>query len=345
MAMRLLLARAGVFFSLLVLPTTASAWSDDIFESYLQAGKWSATADDNASGEAWPLPLVETIIRRYCEAPTNIDASENMGILALTVGAANWGISEGTGLPADPNEREWRSTTGADAGKHLMAYAIGGVGISHGDVGDLHKFLLELAGRDALPEAQGAGLRKLAREVKYRGHALNTAVVYDEVRAAGVCKNPKFDTDLNGEAFNHRPQSATASYCAERSNNAIGPQDWRLFRTTVRQALRSKQDQAWLLRFWMDKYWKDSVAGVHKGEGYIEEVMVNARIRNSSPVVAGNAIAPAGTSPDGRIAHEFKAYGDWKPNTLKRRKGTMLRPVVLYRHIAAKLRNAGVPCP
>ena len=343
--MRPVLGPASLLLSLLSLTAPATAWSNDIFESYLQSGKWSASADDNASGESLPQPLVEKIVRRYCEAPTDADASDNMGIFALTVGAANWGISEATGLPPDPNKREWRSTTGADAGKHLMAYAIGGVGISHGDVGDLHKFLLELAGRDAVPEAQRAGLRKLARDVKYRGHALNTAVVYDEVRAAGVCKNPKFDTDLAGEPFNHRPQSATASYCAARSNNAIGPSDWRLFRTAVRQALRNKEDQAWLLRFWLDKYWKVSIEKVHAGPGYIEEVMVNSRIRNSSPKVADKAVAPAGTSPEGRIAHEFKAYGHWKPSTLKRRRGTMLRPVVLYRHIAAKLREAGMPCP
>jgi hypothetical protein len=226
-----------------------------------------------------------------------------------------------------------------------MAYAIGGVGISHADVGDLHKFLLELAGRNALPEARRAGLRKLASEVKYRKHDLNKAVVYDEVRAAGVCRNPKFDTDLDGEPFNHRPQSAKASYCAKRSNNAIGPDDWRLFRTVVRQALRRKEDQAWLLRFWMDNYWKDSVARVHKGPGYTEEVIVNARIRNSGSGVADKAIAPVGSSPAQRIAHEFQAYGKDDPGKLERRRGTMLRPVVLYRHIAAKLRNAGVPCP
>ena len=290
-----MLGRTCLFLSLVLLPAPAIAWSNDIFDGYLEAGKWSANADDNASEESLPLPLVEKIVRRFCEAPTDADASDNMGIFALTVGAANWEIPEASGLPSDPNKREWRSTTGADAGKHLLAYAIGGVGISHGDVGDLHKFLLELANRDTLPEAQRAGLRKLARDVKYRGHALNTVVVYDEVRAAGVCKNPKFDTDLNGVPFNHRPQTATTSYCAARSNNAIGPEDWRLFRTAVRQALRSKEDQGWLLRFWLDKYWKVSADRVHKGQGYVEEVMVNSRIRNSSPAVAAKANRTGGS--------------------------------------------------
>jgi hypothetical protein len=336
---------ASLFVALMFLPSPAMAWSDDVFDSYLQAGQWSTSADDNASGEALPFPLVEIIVRRYCEAPTDSDASDNMGIFALTVGAANWGISEAAGLPADPNRRQWRSTTGADAGKHVMAYAIGGVGISHGDVGDLYRFLLRIAEREGLPQLQRVGLHKLAREVKYRGHTINSAVVYDEVRAAGVCKNPKFDSDLNGEAFTHRPQTANASYCAVRSNSAIGPEDWHLFRTAVREALRRKQDQEWLLRFWLDKYWKVSLDRVRKGPGSIEEVIVNSRIRNSSPAVAARAIAPVGSSPDDRIAHELNAYGAWKPDTLKRRKGTMLRPVVLYRHMAERLRNVGVMCP
>src|SRR4051812_25176080 len=64
--------------------------------------------------------------------------------------------------------------------------------------------------------------------------------------------------------------------------------------------------------------------------------MPSRRIRNSAPAVGANGIAPAGTSPENRIKHEFKAYGDWKKKTLDRRRGTMLRPVVLYRHIRGK---------
>jgi len=340
-----MLGRARIFFALLCLTSPAAAWSGDVFDSYLQAGQWSTGADDNATGESLPIQLVETIIRRYCEAPNDPDTSDNMGIFALTIGAANWGISGASGLPADPNRRQWQSTTGADAGKHIMAYAIGGVGISHGDVGDLHKFLLRIADREEVPHEQRVAIRKLAREVKYRGHAIDSAVVYDEVRAAGVCRSPKFDRDLNGELFNHRPQTAQASYCVARANNAIGPDDWRVFRTAVRQALRRREDQEWLLRFWLDKYWKVSLDRVRNGPGYIEEVIVNSRIRNSSPAVAARAIAPVGWSADARIEHELRAYGAWKPDTLRRRKGTMLRPVVLYRHISTKLRSVGVACP
>jgi hypothetical protein len=319
----------------------AHAWSNDVFEQYLAAGKWSVSADDNEAGETLPLPLVETIIRKYCETPTDRDALENIGILALTVGAANWGISDPEQLPPDPNKKSWASTTGADAGKHVMSYAIGGVGISHGDVGDLREFLHRLAQRPGLPSDQKAGLVRLA-DVHYKK---KNVVVYDELRAAGVCSTQVFDSDLNGAKFEHRPQSASKSYCQARHNASLGPSDWRLFRTVVRDALRSKEDQAWLLAFWMNHYWNDSLAQVKPGAGYIEEVIVNSRIRNSTPVVANKAIAPAGTSPEKRVDIELKAYGDWNPATLKRRRGTMLRPVVLYQALSAKLKKAGVSCP
>lgn len=334
-----------VFSAATLLPqltTGAHAWSNDVFEQYLAAGKWSVLADDNEAGETLPLPLVESIVRKYCETPTDHDALENIGILALTVGAANWGVSDPNQLPPDPNQKSWASTTGADAGKHVMSYAIGGVGISHGDVGDLREFLHRLAQRPGLPPDQKAGLDRLADVVHYKKSGV---VVYDELRAAGVCSKQVFDSDLNGVKFEHRPQSASKSYCQARHNASLGPSDWRLFRTVVRDALRSKDDQAWLLAFWMSHYWDVSSTRVKPGAGYIEEVIVNARIRNSSPQVANKAVAPAGTSPEGRIDIELKAYGNWNAATLKRRRGTMLRPVVLYRALSAKLKKKGVSCP
>ncbi|MEA2943098.1 MAG: hypothetical protein QOD09_3627 [Bradyrhizobium sp.] len=322
--------------------TGARAWSNDVFEQYLAAGKWSVSADDNEAGETLPLALVETIVRRYCETPTDRDALENIGILALTVGAANWGISDPAQLPPDPNKKSWASTTGADAGKHVMSYAIGGVGISHADVGDLREFLHRLAQRLGLPADQKVGLVRLADTVHYKK---KNVVVYDELRAAGVCSMQTFDSDLNGVKFEHRPQSASKSYCQARYNASLGPSDWRLFRTVVRDALRLKEDQAWLLAFWMNHYWNDSLTQVKPGAGYIEEVIVNSRIRNSTPLVANKAVAPTETSPAKRVEIELKAYGDWNPATLERRRGTMLRPVVLYQALSEKLKKAGVSCP
>jgi hypothetical protein len=332
---------AIIILTLLSQSTEARAWSDDTFEEYLAAGKWSVTADDNQSGETLPYATVERIVRRYCEAPGNADARENVGILAIAVGAANWGVSNPEKLPPDPNKESWKSTTGADAGKHVMSYAIGGVGISHGDVGDLQDFLRRLAQKDNLPAGEKAGLMKLADGVRYR----KPGVVYDEVRAAGVCSPTKFDTDLKGSAFEHLPQSAKRVYCAVRKNSALGAADWRLFRSAVRDALRSKEEQSWLLKYWLRKYWDVSLAKVAPGPGFIEEAIVNARIRNSSPVWANRAIAGASATPQQRIDRELKVYRTRDRETADRRRGTMLRPVVLYQGISADLKRAGINCP
>jgi hypothetical protein len=318
----------------------SQAWSDDVFEQYLLAGKWSEHADDNALGETLPFALVRDIVKRYCQSPTDKDALENMGIVALAVGVANWGISEPNQLPEDPNKKKWSSTTGPDAGKHLMSYAIGGVGISHADVEDLKEFLQRLAARETFEDRKKA-LERLVNEVKYK----HPGVVYDELRASGVCAPSQIDVDLNGLPFEHLKQSATRAYCNERRNRALRPTDWQLFRTVARNALRRRDDQAWLLALWMRSYWEKSLAQVTPGAGYIEEVMVNARIRNSSSSVAAKAIARNGASPEVRIQSELLAYGNWNTKTLNRRRGTMMRPVVLYRAISTSLKSQNIQCP
>ena len=62
-----------------------------------------------------------------------VEAGET-GLLALFVGAANWGIrwSEGTNIPEDPSGNNWAGVR-ARSGKHVRDYAYGGVGIPHID--------------------------------------------------------------------------------------------------------------------------------------------------------------------------------------------------------------------
>jgi hypothetical protein len=323
------------------------AWSGDVFDQYLSSGKWSEKADDNASGEALPFAIVKETVKRYCQAPKDKDALENMGILALTLGAANWGVNDLKDIPPDPNKKKWASTTGDDAGKHLMSYAIGGVGISHADVGDLREFLELQAGKETHADRK-ARLNALVNDVRYgkdRNKTVKTSkdVVYDELRAAGVC-NSAHDTDLDGIPFEHRKQSANSKYCKARANDQLNRDDWQLFRTVTRNALRQKSEQEWLLRLWMRDYWEKSLKKVHSGPGYIEEVMVNARIRNSSPRTANEAIAPKGSLPDERIKKELAAYGADDAERLERRRGVMMRPVVLYRFVAASLKTEGISC-
>jgi hypothetical protein len=76
-----------------------------------------------------------------------------------------------------------------------------------------------------------------------------------------------------------------------------------------------------------------SYNAVIEAGGTVEEAMINARIRNSSWVTATCAIKSAKGSAD-RITAELEAYTSsscgGEPDH-KRRFGSMMRPVVLYR--------------
>lgn len=326
----------------------ARAWTPEVFQVYLDSGQWRGKAEDNIDGEKLPISALRDVVRKYCQTPTNKDALEDLGIIALTLGVAHWGIGDPVGLPADPAGKDWKSTTGHNRGKSLMSYANSGVGISHFDVGDLQVILRRWAEQETHADRK-ARLTALANEVRYRKDRTRTGKrieppVYDEIRAAGVCNNAH-DTDLDGEKFDHRPESAKESYCISRKNKQLSRDDWRLFRTVARNKLRNRAEQEWLLDLWMRNYWHVSLKAVHPGRGYTDEAIINVRLRNSGSGYARRGIAPRGLSPDDRIEHELKAYGDAKPETLARRREIMMRPVNLYRYMAASLKAENIDCP
>ena len=120
--------------------------SPEDFQTFLDAGRWSATADDNIAGEKIPADVVRRIVHSYNLSPTALMARRGLGLLALMLGVAEWGVDGHGGLPEDPNNhKNWISNAGPTTGKHLMSYAIGGVGISHADVGDLQEFVKWIA--------------------------------------------------------------------------------------------------------------------------------------------------------------------------------------------------------
>jgi hypothetical protein len=77
-------------------------------------------------------------------------------------------------------------------------------------------------------------------------------------------------------------------------------------------------------------------------EGAAEEMLVNARIRNSSPKVATEAIKRRLPLPGvaGRVQRQIDGYADWSRKTARRRWRIMMRPVVLYRHLS----GTGISC-
>lgn len=262
-------------------------------------------------------------------------------MLALLIGIAEWGV-DGTDLPGDPAGKKWASDTGEDSGKHLMSYAVGGVGISHADVGDLEEFVRWIAGSGIVSKTdEKAALLRLA-EVKYR----KNGIVYDEVRAAGRCSDDPGGKDLQGEPFDHFKGPAGSKYCSRYHNKNLTEEDWRVFRTWMRVSLRTKAGQAHLLQLWFRAYWQSTLDQVPDGEGAAEEMLVNVRVRNSAPSIAKEAFHrhPPLPAAAGRVQRQIDAYADWKLKTARRRWKIMLRPVVLYRHFSGLPQLTGIKC-
>ena len=126
-----------------------------------------------------------------------------------------------------------------------MSYGIGGIGISHADVGDLEEFIRDVAeDRTVVPAEHASALLRLADRDLYKPRNGRRQVIYDEIRAAGVCASQEFDTDLLGEPFRHFDNVGVDSeYCAEYENRNLSATDWRVFRTWMRAAIRTKAKQ------------------------------------------------------------------------------------------------------
>lgn len=317
--------------------------SSEFFDAYLDQGLWHEQVDDIRDGEKLDAALLHRIVTNYRARPEDPIALQEMGLFALALGVAEWGVANTKGLPADPAAKSWRSDTGPDSGKHLMSYAIGGVGISHADVGDLEEFIRVVADEPHIvPAEHRQGLLRLADASLYR-EDLGT---YDQIRAAGVCASPAAGTDLRGEPFDHFVNvGAGSAYCARYKNDKLNAHDWLVFRTWMRAAIRNRDMQEWLAALWLEKYWDKSLKKVPRGPGYMEEVIVNVRVRNSSPRTADRALRRPATTIVERVQRELDEYGARDIDTLRRRCRLMLRPVVLYRHFANEAALDGITCP
>jgi hypothetical protein len=314
--------------------------SEEDFSEYLRAGRWSADADDHIVGEAVSGDFIQKLVLAYNREPTSIRAHQGLGLAALLLGIAEWGVI-GTDLPDDPAKKDWDSDTGEDSGKHLMSYAVGGVGISHADVEDLKEYVEWVAASDLVPMNQKSALLRLTT-IKYA----KKGILYDEVRAAGRCSASLGNTDLRGEPFRHFIGPAGSKYCHDYENDALAENDWLVFRTWMRASLRTKEGQRYLLRLWFRKYWQPTVNQVPVGEGAAEEMLVNVRIRNSAPKIATNAVQQHPPLPGvaGRVQRQINEYANWKLKTARRRWRIMMRPVVLYRHFSGLPSLTGIGC-
>lgn len=305
--------------------------SDEDFQAILDAGNWSETGEDHEAfyGEELPASLVERWVKDY--KPLKIETTAGLAALTLMTAAAAWGVAPSTGLPVDPEKKKWAGPSKGNDGKHLMSYEVGGVGIDHTDSGTLIELMdyLKEHHRSLAPEA----------DLFFALRGIN----FDDIRAnGGVCVHPKQEIalDLDGVAFGHSSYGGGDKYCSDHhGKKATTLEDWQIFRHWIRAALRLRDVQRYIIERWLNKEWVPSYNAVMGAGGTVEEVMINSRIRNSSPSLAKCALNKANqVAAADRIQTQMNAYANighqecrGKP-WYKERFGVMQRPVALYRH-------------
>jgi hypothetical protein len=308
----------------------ALALLDADFQAILAAGNWSNTSEDHKDyyAEQLPVALVQRWVQDY--DPTRIETTAGLAALTLLTATAAWGVIPSDGVPADPDSKQWRGPRKGSDGKHLMSYAVGGVGIDHTDSGALVKMM------DYLKDRHPALAPKAGQFFALRG------IDYDEIRAnGGVCADPKKEIvlDLNGVPFGHSSYGGGTPYCPDHQDGKTTLEDWQVFRHWIRAALRLRDVQRYIMERWLNNEWLPSYNAVLAAGGSVEEAMINSRIRNSSPFTAKCALgkANAGAVSD-RIQAQLDAYANIGSTDCKgksrheERFGVMMRPVVLYRH-------------
>lgn len=303
--------------------------SEDALSGILSAGGWSEQADDNGGGERVPLSMASQWVKATSGGKLQGQALIDLGALPLTLAVAEWGVDwQGAAAPADPAKQSWKGPQSIRAGKHLMSYALGGLGLPHLDVTDAVAFFDHLATLE--PKATDTA-KMLGR---YPG-----GFKYDKLRAAGgLCgSSPSAAVamvDLDGEPFRHdAAYYAGEKYCHRFETHGVSdPKDWQAFRHWARKGLRRRDMQRWITDRWIEKYWLPSCNLVlSQPHGSIEEAFVVSRIWNSRPALANKLVKnlTGVTDQKKRIDYELDEYGKLS-ETYRGRKGLMQRPGVIY---------------
>lgn len=297
--------------------------SESDFQAILDAGNWTEIAEDHQSfyNERLPADLVERWVKGY--DPEDVETTAGLAALTLLTSAAAWGVTPVEGLPDDPKEKDWTGSATGRKGKHLMSYAVGGVGIDHTDSGTLEKLM------DYLKEDHPELAPEADRFFELRG------INFNRIRGnGGGCgsNTEEIKVDLDGVPFGH---SSYEKYCANY-DGSTSREDWQIFRHWIRAALRRRDVQRYIIERWINDEWLTSYQAVMDAGGTVEETMVNSRIRNSSPFTANCALKKANeVAPAYRIKTQLEAYTSKEckgKEGHERRFGEMLRPVALYRH-------------
>ncbi|MDR5750235.1 MULTISPECIES: hypothetical protein [unclassified Caballeronia] len=327
----------------------AVGWTNPVLEELMSHAQWSTTADDNARDETIPISFYERIVEAYNTNPNDDKARRNLGLLALTVGVSEWGVSgvDEAQLP-DSRNTKWSSNSNARQGKHVMSYDLGGIGISHLDSDELGHFIEFVAQNfvtDAARAADKTELLKLVDPANY----LHKRIQYDQIRASGLCGSEPVTADLFNEPFNADKDHPGVSKenCSDWDNKKhMNPKTWQLFRTYMRMALRSQKGQEWIFNSWLDGNWTRSLNHTLAHGGSVEEALANARVRNSAPVRAEAALSMPSGDDTALIQREIDAYAQMNDGvTARRRYPFIMRSVNLYRFLDKKPLLTGVRRP
>ena len=304
--------------------------NEELVSGVLQAGGWSETADDNGGGERLPQSFAATLVRAPT-APAGSPSQETLigpGILVLTLSVAEWGVHWDSAAPADPAGSSWQGPRNITQGKHLMSYALGGIGLPHLDVAGAARFFAAFVER--VPAAQ-QDLQRIG--------ALSGTFHYDAIRArGGTCAADPSQAvlmqDLDGQPFQHAfPVFGGSKYCPRfNPDGHLDARAWQTLRHWSRVALRRRDMQAWIIKTWLNEVWvpaHNEVLG--RPHGTIQEALVVARMWNSSKGDALGAVQAAGAEPEPakRIQVELDHYGQ-RSATNRERAGVMKRPGVVY---------------
>lgn len=288
----------------------ATTLSEGAMDAFLEAAGWQpGTAQDLTLREQLPFAYLRPLAlatrgaapaAQLPQDPAQCAAMLTAGLAGLGLGVAQWGASGAPPGLADPQADQWRGPPNG-RGKHLMSVTDGGIGLPHYDtdqLGDLLDFALQL----------------------------QPAIGTEAARARIPGLVTKFRGGMAYKALNPRENGGPT----ER-------EDWLALTGFAEAALGSRDVQHWVLKTWIAKYWIPSLAAVGRAGGSLEEVFVNARIRNSSPRVAGCALSHAAGKAD-RIAAELEAYATPEicPGANPRHRtrfGFMQRPIAIWRHV------------
>jgi hypothetical protein len=294
--------RRIVSFSVTLAAVTMFGWGclaqnsvalpDDILQEFLDSGKWSVTADEKTQFELLDQDLARTLVRAYHSSPTDPQAIGQLGLLVLATSVAEWGITPPPDIPDPAHDQDARRVPWSGVSWNLGKHLMS---YTIGGVGIIHADKTILAKFMKYLVITYPNLGPESPTILHLADSLEKSTTYDQIKT-----NPTFLI-------------------------------W------MKNGLHQKEAQRWMIEYWINNTWitsyEDIVNKRHlANEAALKEAFINARIRNTSPELAG-CISERAKSDDDELAFYVATTPcNGKPAD-KRRLGEMKRPRVLFDYL------------